>query len=70
MAAQKRSAPRALKCTDGCGATINPKTYRCDYCGTYYEMPAAARRYETWTDESKYTDNMTTMCMSGYLTTF
>lgn len=30
-----------LTCTR-CGGTIDPKTYRCEYCGTYYEKPATA----------------------------
>lgn len=30
-----------LTCTR-CGGTLDPKTYRCEYCGTYYEKPATA----------------------------
>lgn len=27
---------KAMIC-ERCGGTINPKTHRCEYCGTYYE---------------------------------
>lgn len=28
--------PLICKC---CGGTINPETYKCDYCDTYYDVP-------------------------------
>lgn len=30
---------QALTCSK-CGAPINPRTYRCDHCGTSYERPS------------------------------